>query len=299
MIKVSSYLKDKIQEFINYLKSECGISENTINSYTLDLSQFTEFLNSKNIYDFKNIRYPELELYIKYLYSLGLKTSSITRKISTIRNFFAFLFNENYIQENPTRDILLPKKRKLLPKILSPEEIVSLASKIDVNKKLELRNRAMLELLFATGMRVSELINLKVNDINLEKKYLICKGKGEKRRVIPFSETTKKWLKKYISVYKDEISSSIYLFFNSKGEKLTRQRLWEIIKDLRIKSGLKKQVSPHVFRHSFATQLLEGGADLRSVQEMLGHSSITITQLYTHMSLDKMRRIYDETHPRA
>ncbi len=289
----------KIQDFLNYLRSECGMSENTINSYNLDLLQFTKFLNSKHIYDFKSISYVEIELYVKYLYSLKLKPSSISRKISTIRNFFAFLFNEDYIQENPSREISLPKKRKLLPKILFPEEINLLTSQISIGNKLELRNRVMVELLSATGMRVSELLNLKVEDINLERKYLICKGKGEKKRVIPFNEATKKWLEKYISEYKKEISNSKYLFFNSRGEKLTRQRFWEIIKALKKKTGLKKQVSPHVFRHSFATRLLEGGADLRSVQEMLGHSSITITQLYTHMSLDKMRKVYDETHPRA
>ena len=292
-------LEKLIKDYVSYLKIEKGLSENTIISYSEDLVKFKEFL-TKNKINFKKINSDILLKYVKYLYSKGLKDSSIARNIVTIRNFLKFLTQEKIIKEDLSETLSIPKLWKKLPIYLTEEEVKKLLEAPDVKNLSGLRDRAMLELMYASGLRVSEVVNLKIEDVNLEFSYLKCKGKGSKERLVPFGNVAKKWVEEYLINGRPKLLKRVtdYIFLNRRGEKLTRQGVWKIIKKYAMLAGIDKKISPHTLRHSFATHLLEHGADLRSVQMMLGHSDISTTEIYTFVTEKHLKEIYDKYHPR-
>lgn len=290
-------MKDLINEYINYIYIEKKLSSNTKDAYKRDLLEFNNYFNNKNI---NKINCYDINNYIKHLNEIKNKDKSLARKVVSLRTFFNYLMINKIIEENPCEKIELPKLKKTLPKTLSVED-VNILLDFKPNTALEYRNRAMLELMYATGLRVSELINLEVNDINLKDNYVRCFGKGKKERVIPFADITTKVLDEYIKVYRDSLLKGYItdkLFISSYGKGITRQGFFKILKHLAKEKGINKDISPHTLRHSFATHLLEYGADLNSISEMLGHENIKTTQIYTHLSNNKKRKDYEDFHPR-
>lgn len=278
-----------ISEYLEYLSIEKGLSENTLNSYSSDLIAFADHLISNDIKELSSITRLIINSYIRYLRTSKFTSSSITRKIVSLRGFFYWLASNNNISSDPMISVEQPKVEKFLPKVLTIKEIESLLNLCATPDEC-----AVIELLYSSGLRVSELVNLKLNNINFDDNYLICKGKGDKERIIPIGNKAKHALKYYISTTREECikSTSVmdHLFINNKGKKLERQDIWRLIKSL--SKGINKPISPHTLRHSFATHLLENGADLRSVQELLGHSSISTTQIYTHVSKKRLKEVY-------
>lgn len=288
--------KNKIEEFKNYLIIDKKYSENTVDSYYQELKKYYEYFNKKKLKDIKSI---DIKEYIKYLKKINLTEKSIAHFISVIRSFYKFLIIEKYIKENPALDLELPKLKKTLPKVLSEDEVFKLLD-INLKDKFSYRNKAMIELMYATGLRVSELVNLKITDIDINNCIARTIGKGGKERIIPLGDYTIYYLEEYMKNYRNLLivnENNDYLFLNNHGKKLTRQGFFKIIKSLAKEKQIKTDFSPHTLRHSFATHLLNGGADLRSIQEMLGHSNISTTQIYTHVSNKKIKESYDNFHP--
>lgn len=293
---MKTYLKD----FNDYLTLERGLSNNTISGYLSDLEIFLLFLNENklNILDIKEL---DIQKYLVFLNTKDYKSTSISRNISSLRSFFLFLIEEKVIKENPLTEISKPKMGLRLPKTLSIDEVETMLN-MPSGDLLGLRDQAILETLYATGMRISELTDLKVNSVNLELSYVQCIGKGNKERIVPLGSVAHRSLEKYLNIVRPSLIADYrvdFFFVNSRGNGLSRQGVWKIIKKYANKSGIDKDISPHTFRHSFATHLLENGADLRSVQEMLGHVDISTTQIYTHISKKQLYKIYNSTHPRA
>jgi len=289
-------MKDKLEDFLFYLKFEKNMSSATIDSYRRDLEDFINFLQKEGI-NIKNLKREEWRRYLVALYK-KYKIKSIARKISSIRSFIKFLLREGYINKNYSNFMLIPKIPMYLPEVLDPKEIESFLKIPDPLSPLGIRNMAILETFYATGIRVSELVNLNIQNVDLEEKYVRCFGKGEKERIVPLGDYAVESLKRYLSVRhlfnpKDKEA----LFLNKKGERITRQGVWFIIKAYSKILGLPKKVSPHTFRHSFATHLLSNGADIRIVQELLGHSDIATTQIYTHIVSSKLHEVYQRAHP--
>jgi len=286
-------------QFINHLRVERGLSDNTIQSYSRDLIRFLGHLDKEGVSPLKTTR-KDITDYIESLEgSLGLR--SITRAISAIKMFFRFLINEGKITDSPTRLLESIKLPRRLPDILSGEEVNMLLAQPDPSNNLGLRDKAMLELLYATGLRVSELIGLHVVNVNLEAGHVRTVGKGSKERMVPMGEKARDALKSYLyngrpSLLRNKNSQS--LFVNSRGKQMSRQGFWKIIRRYGIIAGIKKTITPHSLRHSFASHLLEGGADLRSVQVMLGHADISTTQIYTHVSRERLKQVHEKYHPR-
>ncbi len=290
-----------IERFINYLISEKGLSKNTVESYLFDLNHFKEFLDFEKI-KIINVTEEVLTGYIAYLYNAGYSPRTIMRHVSTLRNFFKFLYNVGELPANPAEILETPKAFKMLPKYLTNEEIEKLLNLPDTSTPTGQRDKAMIELLYATGLRVSELIDLKMNNLNLEERFLITFGKGSKERLVPFSKKAYEFLINYINDGRLKLlkgKKSYFLFLNSRGNKISRQGFWKILKAYGRKIGIEHKLSPHTLRHTFATHLLEHGADLRAVQMMLGHSDISTTQIYTHISNERLKQIYFNFHPRA
>lgn len=290
-------MKELIYDYVNYIYIEKKLSDNTKGAYLTDLLSFNEFVNKKNIND---VNTDDIRNFINYLSDKKEKDKTIARKVVSIRTFFDYLMMQKKIKVNPCEKIELPKLKKTLPKTLSVEEINKLLD-FKPNTALEYRNKAMLELMYATGLRVSELVNLEVNDINLKDNYVRCFGKGKKERIIPFADITTRALDEYIKVYRDSLLKGYItdkLFISSYGKGITRQGFFKILKQLAKENDINKDFSPHTLRHSFATHLLEYGADLKSISEMLGHENIKTTQIYTHLSNNKKRKDYEEFHPR-
>ena len=285
-----------MNDFKNYLLIDRHYSNNTINSYMNDLNIYINYLDSINIDYLKADQNTILE-YLKYIHNKNELT--LAHNISVLRSFYKFLLKEEKITNNPMENIDLPKLSKKLPSVLTIEEVDKLLD-IDLNDMYDYRNKAMLELLYASGLRVSELINLKIEDIDLTNDIVRTLGKGSKMRIVPFGNCALIALEKYINEYralfiKKEVNE--YLFLNNHGKKMTRQGFFKILKAIALKQGIKKDISPHTLRHSFATHLLNGGADLRSIQEMLGHSNLATTQIYTNISKEELKKNYQNTHP--
>mgnify|MGYP004543508753 CR=1 FL=1 len=282
-----------IEEYKKYLLIDKKYSNNTILSYMNDLNNFNNFIQKNIIKVNKNdvLKFIEFERTKK-------DVRSVSHSLTVIRNFYNFLIIENIIKENPTDKIDSPKLKKSLPTVLSKEEVDDLLN-IELNNKYDYRNKAMLELMYATGMRISELINIQMEDINLNNSCVIVNGKGNKERKIPFDEITTYYLEKYINEYRKQFLKKInnYLFLNCFGEKISRQAFFKTIKSLATKKNIHKNFSPHTLRHSFATHMVENGADLRSVQILLGHSDISTTQIYTNISNKFIRENYEKSHP--
>jgi len=289
-------LSELIIEFLRYLLIDKGYSNNTIESYKRDLEKFLDFNKNKNIEDIKN---EDLKEYVKYLKEINLNEKSVARNISSLKSFYKFLIIEKYINNNPTDALFLPKVKKSLPNTLSEDEVLKLLD-IKLTDNFSYRNKAMLELIYATGLRVSELINLKLQDIDLTQDIIRTFGKGSKERVIPIGDYAKEYLEKYIYEYRGSMlkrESCEYLFLNNHGKKMTRQGFFKILKKIAKEKGIDKEFSPHTLRHSFASHLLKYGADLRTIQELLGHSDISTTQIYTHITNEELKKNYEDFHP--
>jgi integrase/recombinase XerD len=291
-----------VDQYINYLVFEKGLSEKTIESYSSDLSKYLDFLKQKGV---KDITQADTPLILKHLIALresGLGSRSCARHLITLRGFYRFLVQDKILEFDPAKLIDLPKSGLKLPDVLSVSEVNLLLNTPDINKPLGKRNSAMLELLYAAGLRVSELVNLKFLDVNLEACFVRVLGKGSKERIVPFGLYAKNKIDDYINnsrplLLKNCISK--YLFVARAGKPMTRQGFWKLLKQYVKQAGIKKKVTPHSLRHSFASHLLEGGADLRTVQVMLGHVDISSTQIYTHVARDHLRQIHEKYHPRG
>ena len=290
-------MDDLIDEYINYIYIEKKLSNNTKDAYKRDLISFSNYLNNKEI---SKINSSDIKSYIKHLNDIKDKDRTIARKIVSVRTFFDYLMMNKIIKENPCEKIESPKLRKSLPKVLSIEDVNKLLS-LKANTPLEYRNKAMIELMYDAGLRVSELVNLEINNINLKDCYVRCFGKGKKERIVPLGDIAVEVLDKYINIYRDSLLKGYFtdkLFISSYGKGITRQGFFKILKSEAQKAGITKEFSPHTLRHSFATHLLEYGADLSSISELLGHENIKTTQIYTHISNNKKRKDYEEYHPR-
>lgn len=289
-----------ISDFIDYIVIEKKLSDNTKMSYELDLAQYMAYLNTKHINDVGKISKDNIKDYIAYL-GKTISSRSINRKIVSIKSFHKFLTRENIVKENVTSNIDSPKIGKHLPKVLNMDEIDKL---LDIKPKtpFDFRNKAMLELMYATGLRVSELVNLSLEDVDIQMALVRCMGKGSKERIIPLGDYALNYLSIYINIYRGLLlkkRQTNKLFLNNHGLPLTRQGFFITLKSIAKEKGIEKDFSPHTLRHSFATHLIEHGADLRSVQELLGHSDIATTQIYTHVAGQKIREAYDQFHPRG
>ncbi len=291
-------MKEYVKDFLDFIKIERGYSENTAKSYKKDLNQFLRFAKVSKPRD---VDREAIKSYLEHLYNEGFSVSSAERKLACLKSFFKYLVREGKIEADPTGDIKLPKKAKRLPKALGIGETIRLISAPTEKNHISLRDAALLELLYATGMRASETVGLNISDINLSVSFVKCFGKGSRERIVPINKATLRAIKEYLEKGRPEFpkKDKDALFVDKNGERLTRQGLWLIIKKYVKKSGVKGKTSPHTLRHSFATHLLEKGADLRSVQEMLGHADISTTQIYTSVSRERLKRMYMKAHPRA
>lgn len=293
-----------IKGFRSFLALERSLSENSIEAYLHDIEKFVQFLESKKYgLSPKEIQLTHLQEFLKWINELGMSASSQARVISGIKSFYKYLLLENVLNADPTTLLEAPKLSRLLPDTLSLEEINELIAAIDLSRAGGQRNKAMLETLYSCGLRVSELVNMRISNLFFKEDYIKVTGKGDKERLVPIGSAAIK----QISIYRDDVRCHLdikknnedYLFLNNRGTKISRIYVFNTIKNLAEKIGLKKSISPHTFRHSFATHLIEGGADLRAVQEMLGHESITTTEIYTHLDRDYLREAIIRFHPRS
>ncbi|MFC1517214.1 site-specific tyrosine recombinase XerD [Candidatus Margulisiibacteriota bacterium] len=295
-------MSDFLKLFQNYLKYERGYSENTQEAYTRDILQFEDFLKGNGV-NIKKLTRNVLSLYISQLHRNELKASSSARKLAAIKAYCHFLFRESLIKADPTTDIDLPKLGKYLPKAITISDVNQLLAKTEAkDDPLLIRDKAIIEVLYSTGMRISELSGLKEIDVDFDLKYAKVSGKGGKERLVPLGDPACKAIKLYQKEARPlwlKGKKIEQLFINRRGNKFTRQGLWNVIKRALRRAGILKEVSPHTLRHSFATHLLENGADLRAVQEMLGHANISTTQIYTSVSKERLKKVYSSAHPRA
>lgn len=298
--------KDIIEKFLHFLRIEKGVSDNTVKNYRHDLEVFIGFLENKDITDLEKVTRSEIIKHMKYLKSpdggFELSPKSIARHFSAIRSFFKFLMLERLIKKDPTADLDAPKIFYKLPEVLSVNEVSTLLETPNRNKKYGLRDAAILEILYSAGLRVTELINIKIIDINFNVEFIRVIGKGDKERIIPLGSQALKVIKRYMEEVRPELlrgQESEYLFISRLRKPLSRNMIWKILKKYAKQSGVNKNIYPHILRHSFATHLIENGADLRSVQEMLGHVDIATTQIYTHVSRDHLKKIHKQFHPRG
>ena len=293
-------IKDALSEYKQYLIVEKGLSKNTIYSNLRDLIAFYNFIGEEyEINQIENINKEHIHLYLKELSKTNC-TNSISRKLVSLRMLYIFLVKENIVKENLMSSFTLPKRDKKLPIVLSQEEMIEILDGIIVCDAISSRNRCMVELLYATGMRISELLNLTLKDLNIKMGFIKVIGKGNKERMIPIGSYVGEILEQYINDYRAEfnIKNDSLLFFNKHGQRLSREEFYSILQTIVNSTSITKKVSPHTFRHTFATHLLENGADLRSIQELLGHSDISTTTIYTHISNQKIRSEYQQFHPR-
>jgi integrase/recombinase XerD len=291
-----------IDEYLNYLRVEKGASRNTIDGYSRDLGRYAGFVGEGGTRGIGKIGTEELVSFLASLQKEGLAANSVNRALAAIRGFYKYLLREKKVEQTPVAHIELAKVWMRLPDVLSREEMERLLAQPGAATPADCRDSAMLELLYATGIRVSELIGLTVNSINWQVGYLVAMGKGEKERIVPVGRTAYDRVKHYLESARPLLlkgGEDDYLFLNRSGKGLTRQGFWKIVKKYAAKAGLGKRVHPHTFRHSFASHLLEGGADLRSVQIMLGHADISTTQIYTHVTRERLKEIHRKFHPRG
>lgn len=294
-----SYLK----QYLNYLRFEKNLSDNTVSSYKNDLERYINYLNTQKISRPENIQSKHIRRLLQLLSELGLSTSTLARNLSSIRSFHLFLISEDLISSDPSEHVDGPKLRRNLPSVLTFDEIEKICQKVNVADTLGLRDRAMIEVLYACGLRISELLSLLVREIYFKEEFIRIIGKGSKERLVPISSRALNWISKYFNLSRPLLDkyqrSSGIAFLNIRGTGLSRMGFWKILQKYIMDSDIRKDIHPHTFRHSFATHLLEGGADLRAVQEMLGHSDISTTQIYTHLDRSYLQQEYKHYHPRA
>lgn len=291
-----------VDEFLAYLGVERGLARNSIESYGRDLRQFGEFVRESAGLELTDVTQDTIMAYLSELKRRGKATSSTCRSLAAIRGLYRFLDRERKIESDPTTNLGSPRQERRLPGVLGMEEVTRLLEVPASRSPVGIRDKAMLETLYATGMRVSELLSLEVGDINVEMGYARCVGKGSKERIVPIGRVASAWVETYLRSSRQKLvgtRNEKALFVNCRGRRMSRQGFWKIIKAYAAGADLDKDVSPHTLRHCFATHLLENGADLRSVQEMLGHVDISTTQVYTHVARGKLKEVYDRTHPRA
>lgn len=294
-------MEEYVSGYIKYLIEVKKASNNTVLSYQRDLKKMTSFFESQGITDIKKVNATNVNSYLLYLEKNGQASATISRYLASMKAFFGFLRNEGIIDTLPTLEVKAPKIEKKLPNILSIEDMLLLLEQPDTGTAKGMRDKAMLELLYATGMRVTELVSLRVEDVNVEMSYIQCDG-GKKSRIIPFNDEAKKALNRYLKnvrpvFVKDETVHA--LFTNCSGEPMSRQGFWKLIKGYGEQAGIGSDITPHTLRHSFAAHLVENGADLRAVQEMMGHSDLSTTQIYATMANNRIREVYSRTHPRG
>ena len=293
----------RMQLFLEYLTVELGLSANTRQAYERDLRLFCKTLGFKNSDALINVSREQITGYMTQLKEKGLAAATIARKLAAIKAFYRFMTAEGYMDANPAEVVEAGTKGIKLPRVLSEDEVVRLLNQPDITTAEGFRDRTMLEVLYATGMRVSELINLTLERVDLNMKYIIAFGKGSKERIVPLGSVAAEFLQHYFEKVRPKLTHAgrntniVFLAFG--GHELTRQRFWQIIRTYGRKANINKALTPHILRHSFATHLLDNGADLRSVQELLGHSDISTTQIYTHLTNKRLRDIYAKAHPRA
>lgn len=293
----SSFL---IREFLEYLSVEKGLAANSLDAYERDLSNYRAFLRRQKLSDWARIKRDHIIQYLIAEKKRGLQSASLARRLVSVKLFHRFLVKERHLREDVTSVLESPKLWKKLPQYLNGQEVEALLTSPQEKGRIGVRDRALLECLYATGMRVSEIADLKVEDINLENAFLRCRGKGGKERIVPIGSKACK----AVRLYRDKVrpkqkAKTAHLFIGRSGSGITRQFIWQLIKKYARVAGIKKQITPHTLRHSFATHLLEHGADLRVVQELLGHSDISTTQIYTHVSRDRLKGIHAKFHPRG
>ena len=292
-----------IESFLNYLIVECGLSDNTIKGYKGDLRNFSNYLQDEGIKQFQDLRAKMIVSFIEKEKQRGLSENSISRSLVTIKMLYKYMIMEGKISANPMSSVNTLKLQKHLPEVLHYKTVEKILRAPDCNDKLGIRDKAILELMYATGARVSEVASIKASWINFDYGYIRCQGKGSKQRIVPMGAEASKSIRRYLQevrplLVKMEADEPL-LFLSRTGKKLRRENIWSIVKKYAIKAGIRSNISPHTLRHSFATHLLEGGADLRSVQEMLGHSNISTTQIYTHIDRKYLKSIHQKFHPRA
>ncbi len=289
------------QNFLNYLQVEKGLARNTVEAYARDISTFLAFADEHGL-SLESIEQDDVAKYLQELYA-RLSARSVARNIVSLRGFFRFLILDRYITNDPTENLESPRTWRTLPGYLTGPEVELLLSQPDVSRPQGLRDRAMLELLYATGLRVSELIKLRMAEVNLEAGFLTTTGKGNKQRIVPVGDAAVAFIHTYLADARSGLLgksvSNPYLFLTRRGRPMTRVNFWMLVQKYGRLAGITKHLSPHTLRHSFATHLLEHGADLRSVQLMLGHSDISTTQIYTHVTRERLKKIYDKYHPRS
>ena len=286
----------EISDYMNYLSLERRLSDNTIDGYKRDLFDFYKFVNKS----YKDVNVGDIVKYITYLNN-KISAKSINRHIVSIKNFFKYLERNDLIKNNPCTDITGLKTPKKMPRVLSEEDINKLLD-IKLTDAYSYRNKAMLELMYSSGLRVSELLNLELSNIDFNMNLVRIYGKGNKERIVPIDDVATKYLYEYINIYRNTLlknNVSNILFLNSRGDRLSRQGFFKILREIALEKGIKRDISPHTLRHSFATHLLDHGADLRSIQTMLGHENIETTQIYTHVSNNYIKENYNEAHPRS
>ncbi|MGR3175926.1 MAG: site-specific tyrosine recombinase XerD [Candidatus Scalindua sp.] len=292
-----------IESFMNYLIVECGLSDNTIKGYKCDLRNFSNYLQGEGIKQFQDLRAKMIVNFIEKEKLRGLSENSISRGLVTIKMLYKYMIMEGKISVNPMSSVSTLKLQKHLPEVLHYKAVEEILQAPDCNDKLGIRDKAILELMYATGARVSEVASIRVSWINFDYGYIRCQGKGSKQRIVPMGSEASKSIRRYLQevrplLVKIEADEPL-LFLSRTGKRLRRENIWSLVKKYAIKAGIRSNISPHTLRHSFATHLLEGGADLRSVQEMLGHSNISTTQIYTHIDRKYLKSIHQKFHPRA
>lgn len=294
-------MRQQLEAFINYLVIERQMSGNTAAAYRNDLNQYLHSLEQVGMTSLEFVTRHHIVLHIESLLNAQKSRSTVRRATSSIRSFHQYLVEERQVESDPSRHLDLPKPEKKLPVVWSQTDVVKLLDSVVGNDPLVRRDAAMLELLYGTGMRVSELLQLTLNDLQLELGYLSCLGKGNKTRIIPISTTAIESVTTYLELARNSLGGqqTDYVFLNSRGSRLSRQGFWKMIKRRAREAGIEKEITPHVLRHSFATHLLENGADLRVVQEMLGHADLSTTQMYTHVNKGRLHEVYKNHHPRA
>ena len=294
-------MTDAVVEYLGALQTEQGVSRNTLAAYRRDLGDFSDFLHHARR-TLPELGPDDIVGYLERLRKRGLKPSSVARRISALRGLYRHLLREGALARDPTEHLDVPRRARSLPRTLPPEVVTALVEAPDVTGPSGVRDRAALELLYATGMRASECLDLRLEDVNLTAGYVVCTGKGRRQRLVPVGAEAAAWVKRYLKDVRPlhtRRRDGGRLFVNPRGGRLSRQSLWTIVRKAAVRAGVRGRVSPHMLRHSFASHLLEGGADLRSVQAMLGHADIGTTQIYTHLPSSTLTRMYRRFHPRA
>jgi integrase/recombinase XerD len=297
---MSDSIDDRIHDYLAHLAIERNLSPRTVESYGRDLKQFSGWLDDQEL-GLDQVARATIRTYLGTRRDEGLSDRSAARALSSIRGLFRFLVRTETMKSDPTAEIQSPRLWHTIPHVLSGEEINTLMAAPDTARPNGIRDRAMLETLYATGLRVSELVGLTVDRLRLDPGFVTVIGKRDKQRLVPIGDAAMEWLERYLTIARPELDSQRRpeLFLNHRGGRLSRQGFWKILRGYGLKAGIRSRLSPHVVRHSFATHLVENGADLRAVQMMLGHASLTTTEIYTHVARERLRRLYDEKHPRA